>query len=74
MKYKTLKSYTDAVNKLSRKDCDKIKPSSIFGYYHHDFPESMMKYYFEQGLTPRQAIDSINREARLEAAWEARVS
>ena len=75
MKYKSLQSYTLAVNNLARKDCEIInnKPRMFKGV-HHDFPERMMEYYYEKGLTPRQSIDIINREAEMENAAEARMS
>jgi hypothetical protein len=75
MKYKTLQSYTLAVNNLARKDCEIInnKPRMFKGV-HHDFPERMMEYYWEQNYTPRQVLTQLATDAEMENAWEARVS
>jgi hypothetical protein len=34
----------------------------------------MMEYYFKNGFTPQNVIDSINDDCEQEAAWEVRVS
>lgn len=75
MKYKTLQSYTLAVNNLARKDCEAInnKPRMFKGV-RHDFPERMMEYYWEQNYTPRQVLTQLDTDAEMENAAEARMS
>jgi hypothetical protein len=74
-KFKTLTDFTKAVNDLSRKDCEKInREGRLFGAFHHDFPERMLEDDWKNGLTPRQVITRITREAEAEWAAEARMS
>ena len=75
MKYKSLQSYTLAVNNLARMDCEIInsKPK-MFKAVHHDFPETMLDNYMQCGYTPRQVLNSLDEDAILENAAEARMS
>lgn len=41
---------------------------------HHDFPERMMEYYWEQNYTPRQVLTQLATDAEMENAAEARMS
>jgi hypothetical protein len=75
MKTKTLKAFTEQVNKLNKEECDALnKENNLFFAGHVPYPESMMEYYFKNGFTPQNVIDSINDDCEQEAAWEARVS
>jgi len=56
----TLTDFTEAVNRLARAECDDINAKgNIFAAVHHDFPESMMRYYHEKGMTPQEAFEKI---------------
>jgi hypothetical protein len=75
MKYKSLQSYTLAVNNLARKDCEVLNNiPRMFRGVHHDFPERMMEYYREQHYTPRQVLTQLDEDGELENAAEARMS
>lgn len=72
-KYKTLSSFTKAVNDLARKDAAKL--NGLFKGVHYDFPEQMLKFDWNiEGLTPRQTLTRINRESEQENLAEARCS
>jgi len=76
MKYKSLKSYTLAVNNLAQKDADEMykqKPR-VFAAVHYDFPESMLDHYMKDGYTPRQVLTKLDEDARWENECEARCS
>ena len=75
----TLTQYTAAVNKIARDRAQELNDKHangeiLFGAFHHDFPEGMMKYYHDNGITPAEAVEIIEDESAHEAAWEARVS
>jgi len=57
-KYNTLSKFTKAVNDLAHRDAAKC--DGIFHGVHHDFPERMMTFYWEQNYTPRQVLDHMN--------------
>lgn len=63
-----LKQYTEQVNTLLRAKCDVLNVMhkaglSLFGAKHYDYPESMMRLYFDQRLTPEQAVAAIEQDA-----------
>jgi hypothetical protein len=61
----TLTEYTAEVNRMAREDAAFAnRGDRLFAAVHHDYPESMMEYYRNSGLTPFQAIYEIacNRE------------
>jgi hypothetical protein len=64
------------VNKLAHRNCQLINKelNMMFLAVHHDFPESMIEFYFNNKLTPQQTLDNINSNAELENAAEARMS
>jgi hypothetical protein len=64
------------VNDLARKDCEIIngKHPRMFRGVHHDFPERMMAFYWEQNYTPRQVLTRLEEDAEMENAAEARMS
>ena len=75
MKIKTLKAFTEQVNRLNKEECDALnKKNNLFFAEHFPYPESMMEYYFKNGFTPQQVIDSMNDDFEREVAWEAMVS
>lgn len=69
----SLKSFSLAVNQLAHEEANQINntSSSPFKAIHYDFPESMLKYYFELGMSPRQTILGMNAEAEMESEFEA---
>ena len=71
-KYKTLSQFAKAVNDLARKDAAKF--DGLFKGVHHDFPERMLEDDFHNGLTPREVLNRIDREAEEENHAEARCS
>lgn len=63
-----LTEFTEAVNALGRAEAQRHMTEyhagrALFGAKHYDFPESMMKLYHDQGMTPQQAFTQIQREA-----------
>jgi hypothetical protein len=62
----TLNEYTAEVNRLARLECDRINsiPGPIFGAVHHDFPESMMEYFFDRGFSPEAVLQATMGKSR----------
>ena len=58
------------VNELSLRDWQR----EGFAAQHQQYPKVLLMRYFKQGYTPRQVLNHMDAEARLENAWEARVS
>jgi hypothetical protein len=52
------------VNRLARERCDEINASGtrLFGAHHHDYPPEMLRWYYDEGQTPVQALGGIVRE------------
>lgn len=75
----TLKEFTDRVNFLLRKEVDILneqyeRGESLFGSEYIDYPESMMKYYYENNYSPEDVLRAMEAEYEHEARWEAMVS
>jgi len=75
----TLKEFTDRVNFLVRKEVDILneqyeRGESLFGAEHIDYPESMMKYYYENNYSPDDVLRAMEEECEHEGRWEAMVS
>lgn len=63
---RTLTWFAMRVNSLARRQCDAINRKAggdIFAAVHHDFPESMLKLYYDEGLTPAKALAEIDAQA-----------
>ena len=60
-----LHQFTQKVNDLFKKECDNINKNkeNLFRAVHNDLPESMLKWYFEEGYTPRATLIEINENA-----------
>ena len=59
-----LTEFTAAVNALERAKVEKLNEKYragelLFGAKHHEYPESMLSYYFNAGMTPEQAVREI---------------
>jgi hypothetical protein len=72
----TLKAFANEVNRIKHAECARINadPKKIFGAEHYDYPESMMKLYFDQGLTPKGAVELMDDEHEAEGWAEAAAS
>jgi hypothetical protein len=70
-----LQEFCKEVNRLARLEAGYINgQDNIFSAVHHDYPELMLKHYFDRGTSPREVLTELEDEAILEAKWEARVS
>lgn len=63
----SLEQFCAQVNLLARERVEQLnreyrEGKRLFGARHHDFPEDMLKLYFERGMTPSQALDAIYAE------------
>lgn len=76
----TLDEFTDEVNYLCEQECERINASrhGLFTAEHLDYPSLMLAHYYDQGLTPAEAMKALkeneDKEGRREQEWEARVS
>jgi hypothetical protein len=71
----TLRSFTATVNGIARRQCDLLNQKfGPFSALHHDYPESMLKYYYEAGYTVDQTLDAITDDVMAEAQAEAAAS
>jgi hypothetical protein len=59
-----LAQFCATVNALAQAECLKInrESHSPFSAMHHDMPESMLSIYWEDGLTPKEAMEEINSD------------
>lgn len=58
-----LTAFTAEVNRLARAQAGTINATntgSPFRAVHHDFPESMLRHYFDKGVTPQEALTEIH--------------
>jgi hypothetical protein len=69
-------AFTAEVNRLCKEECDRINadPKAIFGGEHTDYPEAMMKLYFDQGHSPESAIATMNAGHEADGYAEAMAS
>lgn len=66
MKFKSFPEFVDQVNELARKEAAP--------FVHHPYPSRMLEGDYNDGLTPKQVISRLNREAEAEMRAEARMS
>lgn len=75
----TLKEFTKAVNAIAKEDCDQLnrayeKGLARFGATHFDYPEDLVRIYYNQGLSPRDALIEMELEHEAEVYAESMVS
>lgn len=75
----TLKAFVKKVNDISHKECQKTneaydKGESLFGAEHIDYPESLLKHYYGQGLTPEETLLEMEYEHLAEVHAESMCS
>lgn len=75
----TLQEFTKAVNALAQEDCDQLnrayeKGLALFGAEHVDYPESLLRLYYNKGLSPRETLVEMELEHEAEVYGESLVS
>jgi hypothetical protein len=61
---KNLQKFCKKVNELAQKQCDEMnKQGHLFPAVHNEFPESMLKYYFDLGISPKKTLEKINEDS-----------
>lgn len=62
-----LKAFTAEVNGVAKAHAAKLSAKfkagkAMFGATHFDYPEEMMEYYHQRGITPEQAFAEIQAD------------
>lgn len=59
-------TFSQLVNELAYSHCEKLNtenPQALFRAKHVGYPDSMLRYYYDSGMTPSQALAEILQTA-----------